>query len=305
MAALLYYLVVFPLSLLPLRLLYSIAKGIAWIFWNLLPYRKKVILENLDKAFPNLEKGAINALAKDYYRFLAQLIVETIKNFSFTKQELLARISIENPEILTQVQALPKPIILVSSHFNNWEWLISALGLWTNRPTYGIGMPLSTAFWDQKLTEKRERFGLKVVHAANYQPVFKQPDSLILVLADQAPADAKKAYWTHFLGQETPVIFGPEYLANRYDCAVVYASVKQTKTGYYKVKLEVITEEAKAENYGDITQKHLALLSTSIAAEPSRWLWSHKRWKRSKPADLHQLMAQAKADFHAKFRSKS
>lgn len=305
MAALLYYLLLLPLSLLPLRLLYLLSKVIYWVFWYLLPYRKKVITENLKKVFPQFKNEEIIALTKAYYVFLAQLLVETIKNFRFSKEALLARISLDNLDQLRMIDASEKPIILVSSHFNNWEWLISALGLWFKRPTYGIGMPLSTAFWDQKLTEKRERFGLKVVNAGNYEEIFKQQTALVLVLADQAPGDAKKAYWTDFLGVDTPVIFGPEYLANRYDCNVIYASVRQSKTGYYNVSFEVITENAHEEKYGYITEKHLALLTSSIQAEPSRWLWSHKRWKRTKPADLAQIMEQAKADFHAKFRSQS
>lgn len=303
MGALLYYLVVAPLSLFPLRVLYGISPIIYLTFCYLIPYRKKVIIQNLRTAFTHLNDKEIKGLTKKYYRFLAELILESVKNFRFSKKELLERIVLENPEELAQIEAIQKPIILVSSHFNNWEWLISAMGLWFKRPTYGIGMPLSAAFWDKKLTEKRERFGLKVVHAANYQHIFKQQDTVVLVLADQAPADAKKAYWTPFLGQETPVIFGPEYLANRYDCAVVYASVKIIKTGHYKVSLKVISKEAKEENYGAITEKHLALLTESIHHEPSRWLWSHKRWKRQKPTDLKQIMEQARADFHAKFRS--
>ncbi len=303
MGALLYYLVVAPLSLIPLRALYCIARFIYLVFWYLIPYRKKVITANLRTAFPLLNDKEIKDLTKKYYRFLADLLIESVKNFRFSKKELLAHIVLENPEELTKIEAIQKPIILVSSHYNNWEWLISALGLWFKRPTYGIGMPLSAAFWDKKLTEKRERFGLKVVHAANYQHIFKQQDTVVLILADQAPADAKKAYWTQFLGQETPVIFGPEYLANRYDCAVVYASIKNTYSGIYGVSFKVITKDALQENYGAITEKHLALLTESIQHAPSRWLWSHKRWKRQKPTNLSQIMEQAKADFHAKFRS--
>jgi KDO2-lipid IV(A) lauroyltransferase len=303
MGALLYYIVVAPLSLLPLRVLYGLSSIIYLVFCYLIPYRRKVVTQNLRKAFLRLNEKEIEDLTKKYYRFLADLLIESIKNFRFSKDELLAHIVLENQEELAQIEALQKPIILVSSHLNNWEWLISALGLWFKRPTYGIGMPLSAAFWDKKLTEKRERFGLKVVHSANYQHIFKHKDTVVLVLADQAPADAKKAYWTQFLNQETPVIFGPEYLANRYDCAVVYASIKNKMSGVYSVSFEVITEDAIQENYGAITEKYLSILADSIQNAPSRWLWSHKRWKRQKPTDLSQIMEQAKADFHAKFRS--
>jgi KDO2-lipid IV(A) lauroyltransferase len=303
MAALFYYLVVFPLSLLPLRVLYIFANCIKWIFNYLIPYRKKVIQANLKHVFPDKSTEEIALLTQAYYSFLADLIVESVKNLQFSAFQLKQHIQIESEKQLQEIQNLNKPIILVSSHYNNWEWLISALGLWFKRPTYGIGMPLSAAFWDKKLTQKRERFGLKVVHQGNYESVFQSKHAVILTLADQAPASSNKAYWTTFLGVQTPVIFGPEYLANRYDCAVVYADIKQSSRGHYIVSFEVITEDASKNHFGDISELHLQKLSAAIAQNPSRWLWSHKRWKRSAPENLSAFQAEAQARFEARFRN--
>jgi KDO2-lipid IV(A) lauroyltransferase len=74
------------------------------------------------------------------------------------------------------------------------------------------------------------------------------------------------------------------------------------RQGIYKVSFEVITQEAKQLDYGHITEKHAALLEAAIAQDPSRWLWSHKRWKRQAPADLNTLKSQAKVRFEERFR---
>lgn len=303
MAALFYYLVVYPVSLLPLRVLYLLANLIKWLFIYVFPYRKKVIQANLQRVFPGKSTAEISQLTHEYYTFLSDLIVESVKNLQFSAGKLQQHIQLESEAQLKEIQKLNKPIILVSSHYNNWEWLISAIGLWFERPTFGIGMPLSAAFWDKKLTQKRERFGLKVVHQGNYETVFQSKQAVILTLADQAPATSSKAYWTTFLGVETPVIFGPEYLANRYDCAVVYADVKLCSRGHYSVSFEVITEDSSKNHYGDISEQHLQKLSTAIAQNSSRWLWSHKRWKRQEPDHLDHFKAEAKARFEARFRS--
>ncbi|MEY4487179.1 MAG: hypothetical protein RL440_1724 [Bacteroidota bacterium] len=105
---------------------------------------------------------------------------------------------LKNPEIVEEIKGLNKPILLVAGHYNNWEWLITAQALWFKQPSYGIGMPLSHPFWNQKLTQRRERFGLKVVHAQNYQEAFDANQPIILVLADQAPSSAHNCLWLPF-----------------------------------------------------------------------------------------------------------
>jgi KDO2-lipid IV(A) lauroyltransferase len=302
MAALVYYILAYPLSLLPLRWLYVLSNLLSFLFKNILPYRRKVIMDNLRLAFSQKSESEIKALCHAYYDFLADVMIEAIKNFSFSAQDIHKHFSAADLAELERLKTINKPIILVSSHFNNWEWLISATALWFDKPCFGIGMPLSADFWDKKLTQKRERFGLKVVHQDNYKMAFKKKNPVLLVLADQAPASAEKAYWTNFLGIESPIIFGPEYLANAYDCAVVYVNITNSKRGVYKVSFEVITQEAKQLDYGHITEKHAALLEAAIAQDPSRWLWSHKRWKRQAPEDLNTLKSQAKVRFEERFR---
>jgi KDO2-lipid IV(A) lauroyltransferase len=51
--ALLYYGLVLPLSYLPLRVLYVFADFLYILLCTFLPYRKKVIEENIAKTFPS------------------------------------------------------------------------------------------------------------------------------------------------------------------------------------------------------------------------------------------------------------
>jgi len=301
--ALLYYGLVLPLSYLPLRILYLLADFLFILLCTILPYRKKVIDQNLLGAFPSLSSNERKQIRKDFYRYFSDLLVESIKNLSISKRELLQRMQLENPEILEEIRGLNKPILLVAGHYNNWEWLITAQALWFKQPNYGIGMPLSHPFWNQKLTQRRERFGLKVVHAQNYQKAFDAKQPVVLVLADQAPSSANNCLWLPFLGRETPVIFGPEYMANKYDCAVVFVNISNSKRGYYNIQLELIVEESKILHYQELTQLHVKKLEQQILDNPARWLWSHKRWKHQQPSNWPEIQQQLQAQFEGKFRS--
>ena len=72
---------------------------------------------------------------------------------------------LQNPEIMKDLFDRKKNVILVSGHFNNWEWLITAQSFLIEHQAFVIGMPLTSQFLDKKLMERRSRFGMKVIHS--------------------------------------------------------------------------------------------------------------------------------------------
>ena len=303
MSAILYYCVVYPLSLLPLWILYGLSDLVFLLFMSILPYRKKVVQNNIEKSFPDLSPRDQAVLVRGFYRHFSDLLIESIKNLSISKEELLRRMKVLNPEALQELEEKGKSVLFVSGHFNNWEWFITSQALLVPFESYGIGMTLSNGFWDKKLTERRQRFGLKVVNAKNYKEMFQQEKAVsVLVLTDQAPADARKSYWMEFLQQPTPILFGVEQMANEFDLSVVYFTINKIKRGQYSIEFNILTEDPKSLSYGVLTEKHVKLLEESIIDQPCNWLWSHKRWKREIPADLDALKAAQKSKFEAKYR---
>ena len=308
MARIGYYLFVYPLSKLPLSILYLFSSFFAFLLIYVSPYRKKVILKNIENSFPNLTAREHQNIANKFYRHFADLLVEGIKNLTISKEELTKRLIVKNPELMQQLFDQGKNVILVSGHYNNWEWLISAQNFLFPHQAFGIGMPMTSKFWDQKVNNQRQRFGMKVVHANNYKATFenfKEKPIAILNLSDQAPPDAEKSYWTTFLNQQTPVLFGTEFMANEYDFSVVFFVVRKRKRGYYELELKLITDKPKELNYGEITETHTELLEKEIIQNPEFWLWSHKRWKRAIPTNLNELKVQQEKRFIERFRHTS
>lgn len=306
MSALLYYLIVFPISFLPLGLLYKLSDLLYFIFTRIFPYRKSVIIGNIQRSFPDKSELEQEQLLKQFYRHFTDILVEGIKNLSITKKQLKKRMLVRNPELMQELYDEKRNVILVSGHFNNWEWLISSQNLLFNHQAFGIGMPMSNKFWDKKVNQRRERFGMQVINASNYQikfRTFKKKPFAVLTLGDQSPAHSTKSYWMNFLNQDTAVLFGTEYMANDYDFAVVFFIVHKIKRGYYELELKLITKNAKSMNWGEITEIHTKLLENEITKNPSQWLWSHKRWKRKVPQDISELKRKQKKQFEERFRN--
>jgi len=305
-AALAYYILVIPLSLLPLPVLYLFTDFFFLLLITVVPYRKKVIYENLKRSFPKLSDQERNRIKRKFYRHFTNILAEGIKNLTISKSSLQKRFKVRNPEVMDQLASQGKNVLLVSGHYNNWEWLITSQALLFPFEAYGIGMPLSSKFWDKKVNARRSRFGMNVIHAGNYRKALaKKTDrpKAVLVLSDQSPGDSRKSFWTDFLNQNTAVLFGAEMMANELDYAVVYFTTHQTKRGHYEMELELITDQARTLSWGEITEKHVRLLEKEILKKPQHWLWSHKRWKREIPQDLAQLKLQQIEKFTSKYRS--
>lgn len=299
-----YYLFIYPLSLLPMWALYLLADALYIVLYYLIPYRKKVVRSNLLKSFNILSTREIKILEKDFYRHFCNLLVEGIKNLSISQRDLMQRFSVTNPELLDELYAKKQSVILISGHYGNWEWLITAQDALFQHKAFGIGMPLTSNFWNDKLNEKRSRFGMKVLNAKNYKAALRNSSQpfAVLALGDQAPPSSEKAYWTNFLNQQTPVLLGTEFMANEFNAAVVYFSIIPVKRGYYNMTLTLVTDDPRSCPFGYVTENHTRLLEHQIMTLPSYWLWTHKRWKRSLPVNLETLRESQEKAFNERFR---
>jgi len=267
---------------------------------SIIPYRRKVVRSNIQRSFPNKTPMERRNIERKFYRHLTDLLAEGVKNMSISERELKRRITIENPELMQRLFDQNKHVLLISGHYNNWEWLITAQDLLFPHQAVGIGMPLTSKFWDKKINARRARFGMHIIHSKIVHDYFQRKHTrpiATLVLADQAPGDAHKSYWMNFLNQDTPIVYGPEMLAHRYDHTCVFFHLKKIKRGYYTMHLDIITEAPRSTGWGEITEQHTRKLEHVIQHQPEFWLWSHKRWKRQIPENLEELRKEQKQRF--------
>lgn len=290
---------------MPLWYIYLITDFFFLIVFYIKPYRKKVVLDNLKRSFPEKSEAERKQIAKKFYGFFTDLLAESTKNLAISENKMKQRLKVRNPEIMQELYDEGKSVIFMSSHFNNWEPLITALNVLFPHQAFGIGTPLSSKFWDKKINDRRERFGMIVTNAKNYKEKldeYSEKPSATLVLGDQSPGKVENCYWTNFLGQDTAFFFGGEVLANQMNMAVVYGSIYRMKRGYYEIELKLISKEPQNEEYGFITDEYVRILEEDIRQAPQYWLWSHKRWKKQVPENLEEIKKAHKKRFYERFR---
>ncbi len=301
----LFFLFFLPISWLPLAILYRLAYLIYFLLYRILGYRKKVVVQNIDASFPKLDQKAKRQITKDYYKHFADIVVEGIKNLSISKALLEKRYKIRNPELVNAYFDEGKSIILCSGHINNWEWWITYQNLAIKHKAIGIGMPLRQASLGSEINKRRARLGMIVTDSKSYKTEIGKPENnpfALLILGDQSPGSIKKSYWTAFLKQPTAFTFGTEMIANSYNLPVIYYTVHKIKRGYYELEFKLLCSEPLSLPYGELTEKYVHLLEKDIFNEPSQWIWSHKRWKKTIPNDINSIKNEHKKHFNARFR---
>ncbi|MEY3397528.1 MAG: hypothetical protein RL220_122 [Bacteroidota bacterium] len=288
---LLYYLVIKPISLLPYPVLYFISDFFFVVFFYLVGYRKAVVLDNLQKCFPDKPEKEILKIRRAFYRHFCDMVLESLKNFSVSPAEAAKRMVQENPELVDELAQKHGGVVLCAGHYANWElWAVAApLGMKTK--ILGIYKKLSNAFFDEVMRNSRSKTGLLLVSTrdtGNYLRTHEGEPLAIAFAFDQSPANPEKCYWLEFMGRETAALYGAEKYAKDFGYPVVFGDLKKTSRGHYSVKYSIITTSPSTEGYGDILKKLYRLLEDQIKARPEFYLWSHRRWKHKRPLSTTQ-----------------
>lgn len=277
---------IFLLLLLPLRILYLLSDVVFVLLYYVTGYRKKVVFQNLRASFPSKSENEIRLIAVQYYRHMVDVIFETLKLATISKREIKKRVKFNNMELVEQIRMRGQSFIFVLGHMGNWEWTGPSFSQQTPTKLYALYHPLSNAFFDWFIYRMRVRFDGALIPMNNLlreMAKLKNEHCAIAFIADQTPMP-ESAYWLNFLNQDTPVFFGTEKIAKRFNYPVIYVSAIKLKRGQYECTFKLISDKPAETPEGYITETHSAWLEQDILKMPHIWLWSHRRWKHKRTA---------------------
>ncbi len=270
------------ISLLPFRLLYIVSDLLFIFLFYVISYRRKVTQNNLENAFPQKTDKERQKIEKTYYRFLADMILETVKMGSLSAAEIKKRCRINNPDELHKHYDQGKAVLLASGHYANWEWANLILSLSFSEPLYVIYKPLTDQKFGEYLNDLRSRFGANMVAMKSTLrkiSTLRNEKYLFGFASDQTPAVHETQYFTEFLNQQTAVFLGLEKIARMTGNPIVFLHINRLKRGLYEYTFETIIDTPSDTDEFEITRIHTQKLEDIIIRKPELWLWSHKRWK--------------------------
>jgi KDO2-lipid IV(A) lauroyltransferase len=280
------YYVIYPLlyllSLLPFFVLYGFSDVLAFLLYHVFRYRRDVVFDNLLIAFPEKSISERKEIAKKFYRYFTDSMVEIVKLISLSREQLQKRMTC-NFDVVNELLGKGKSVYFLCGHQFNWEYanLLCSSGL--NVPFVTVYLPIGSKAFDRIMLRIRSRFGAILVNPNSFgtrmHNIFRSQHVLVLA-ADQSPATPRSGYWIHFFGRPTVFLPGPEKSAVRNKVAVVFFGFKKRNRGHYQLEITLLTEDAsKLSERGELICLYRDELERAIREDPANYLWSHRRFK--------------------------
>ena len=282
------YGIAYAVSLLPLRVLYVLSDGLFYLVYYVVGYRRRLVRKNLRDSFPGESESGISRVERDFYAWLCDYLVETVKLLSAGKRQMTRRMRFEGVERVRESIARGRSCAIYLGHYCNWEWVTSLpLALGDSAVCAQIYHVLENPAMDRLFLSLRGRMGAVSIpmaetlrHIAKYRSEGRPV--VIGFISDQVPFWNNIHYWTDFLRHDTPVLTGTERIARSAGFDVYYLDMRRDRRGYYTGEFRLLSDNPASLPEFGLTEMYFRALEKTIERQPQFWLWTHNRWKRTR-----------------------
>ena len=257
------------------------ARIVAWIFWRVVPKRRKIALRNLELCFPHWSEQKRLEVAKRCYFRLARAALdhsvlwkgsaEAVRDFVRFDAGAIERITSEDN----------RPLIVIAPHFAG----LDAAGIALNLYVRGVSLYQRQAnpVWDKAALDGRKRFSdpiliaktgkddLKAVIRAMHQglPFYYLPDM---------DHGIKNSIFVPFFGVPAATLPMASRLARVTKAKVLMCIPEMTEEGY-QVHVTPLFENFPTADYEADTLRVTQELERWIEKFPDQYMWTHRRFK--------------------------
>ena len=273
------------ITALPLRLVFSLGKGLGLIAWLLLPAYRQLALRNVEIAF-GAEKSERekSTLVRRHFQQLGANLLSGVKLNAMLLEEVTALVTTEGAEEVHRELRAGRPVVLALSHLGNWELFAQIL------PHYFGYTRLSTVYQklgnrplDQFVRQRRARFGVELFdRSEGFQEAIRllRGGGMIGILSDQHAGD--HGLWTPFFGRLASTSPLPALLCKRTGAALVAASLYTAGPGKWRMTFSPAFDLPN-DSVQSLTAKTNDVIAGEIRRAPEDWFWVHNRWKTPQP----------------------
>lgn len=259
-------------------------------FYNYLPFRKKIVLQNMRIVFGDvLTQDEIQKLAICFYSHIVKVFKEIILLRFMTREQIRKRTSVVGEQYL--IDLIPNQIkgaFIITGHMGNWE--LAPIGGVLNFKNYinhffFVRKLQSIKFLEKFLFKNFYKVGLGVIPKKNalsrmYEVLEKH--QIVVMIMDQH-AKGKDGIPVEFFGQKTNTIRSVAMIAQQTGVPVCPARCYRRDDGIHVLEFLaplpwIPSENPKEEIYLN-TRQYNQVLERFILDYPEQWLWMYKRWK--------------------------
>jgi KDO2-lipid IV(A) lauroyltransferase len=252
-------------------------------------YRRKVMMDNLRRSFPNASEKELNKICRKAYYNLAEQVINTLSQAGISDEELLHRMELPNIEQIRREMG-GKSAVFMMGHYGPWEAGLAVSIKLPEQRLVAVYHKLTSPVIDELLKRIRQRPNVDLVDMKRTIRHFidnkdKQP-MIIGLISDQNPPYRANMPWFKFLHQWSAFFDGAEMIATKYKLPVYYFSPRRVRAGHYVGIFKLIHDGVEPIEPNTITERFVRMVEEDIVKYPELWMWSHRRWKHTPPAEL-------------------
>ena len=254
----------------------------AKIFKHLGPYfkSKKIIRKNFIKAFPEISEKQIKEYSDSMWSYYGSIMSEYPFLKEFRNKKLNNNIKVVGKEVLEKIKKDNEKVIFVSGHFDNFELMAMTIEK-SGIELAAIYRPLNNIFLNFIIEKLRKNFICKNQikkgrsSVRNLLRLFNNGVSIALMI-DQRVSEGIKS---KFFSQDAYTTTIPAQFVKKFNCKVVPIHIERTDNINFIMKVFDPIQFKNNDTIDKITENLNQWLEKMIVNNPSKWIWSHDRWK--------------------------
>jgi len=241
---------------------------------------KKIIESNIQRAIPQINQKKMNNIKRGMWNNYGRTLSEYMFLKSYRNSKLKSNINLEGREILEGIKHEKTPVIFVSGHFSNFELMAMQIEK-SGINLAAIYRPLNNIFLNIFMEKIRKKYICKnqikkgTSGIRKLLKLYKNGYSVALMI-DQRVSEGIKS---KFFDKDAFTTTIPAQFVKKYNCKIVPIYIVRRNDINFDIKIEKPIEFSKNASTEKITRELNIWLEKNILKNPSKWIWSHNRWK--------------------------
>ncbi len=285
------YLFYLPFKLLPYKACLSYGRALVTLLYPIAKKHRKIALENISYAFPNLSEQEKLSLLKKSFLHLGNLLAGSLWAPRLTKEWMDQYLVYDENSLKIEKQTIEEGIgvVLISGHLGTWEILVQFMGV--RMKGAGIYKKIRNPYIDKWLRKLRANNGIKLVPMEDSAQVVKLLKNGYWVGFGSDQNAGKAGIFVDFLNRKASTFQGPALMAYLTGSKILVYSALSGENGKVIIRvndLGVINKKEFPDRETAIrtfTERWTKSLENEIKLFPEQYFWVHRRW-RTKPGDF-------------------
>lgn len=287
--------VAFVLGHIPLGAALFLGRLLGRLAYRLVGKHREIALANLDIAYGDtLSRSEKERIARGVFENLGQLIMEFMRLPWLTLDKLNGYVEATGFERLASALDRKKGVILIASHFGNWELMAVCFGL-LGYPLDIVARDLDNATINEFVNWARTRTSGNVIMSkrGSMRPLLRalSRNHIAGTLLDQNVAMVEGVFVDYF-GTPACTNKGPALLAQTSGAVVMPIFIVRKgrrHTVSIGPEIEMVDTGDRRKDAVENTRRCTRAIEEMVRKHPDHWFWVHRRWKTRPEGEAHEL----------------